>query len=478
MSLCFGEAEGKLITQLAAGGDARIWLTGDDALNRYFAAPYPRDVLAYSSSTVSDISADAFAHLMSVDLNSGTYADWLGRLADRIKVAFEVEPETEIVFAPSGTDLEYVALASVVGRAAGGVHNVLLGADEIGSGCVHSARARFFAEETALAEQVSPGMDVPGFGDVSMVDIPVRCGAGRARSGTQIVNDMAREVERGLAQAKHCLLHGVHGSKTGLVQPSLVGIDAMKARFGDAVTFVIDACQTRITRPAIAAYLERGAIVLMTGSKFAGAPPFSGWALIPREFMARAAPLPEGLAKVCRRAEWPDAWPGVEVLPDTDNASLALRLEAAVFEIERFQALTMERVTPVIAAFEDALTSHLIAPLRARRVWPGEAGSGADLPIEMRTLATIDVSSMPGLATFDDARVLHESLARGGIRLGQPVKCVCLGGGRGWGGTLRVGLSMPMITRWAGQPIAAVRAEIESDMTRITNAILAATAQA
>jgi hypothetical protein len=248
------------------------------------------------------------------------------------------------------------------------------------------------------------------------------------------------------------------------VLPALGDLDALMAAFGDAATFVVDACQARITSAAIADYLARGVIVLMTGSKFVGAPPFNGWALVPRGLAAGAAPLPQGFAQVFRRAEWPAGWPGAEALEDSANAALALRLEAALFEIERFQAIPMARVEAMIAAFETALHAHLMAPLGLARVTPG-SGDGGDSPIEMRTLATLDLSGLAGLESFDAAQAAHKALALGGIRLGQPVKCVRVDGG--WGGTMRVGLSMPQLTAWDALGTEARDAALARDMQRI-----------
>lgn len=484
----FGEREERLIDLLTGGGDARITLQSDNGLNKYLSAPYPRNVLAYSSSTVSDISRPAFDHLLQCNPQPGDYRAWLARLAQRIRAAYAIDDNVRLVFAPSGTDLEFVALAAVLGSAGGrgetggeprgqrGVHNILLGADEIGSGCIHSARGRYFATETALGLAVEPERDVPGIGPVSIVDVPVRCSAGTARSSATIAADMRTEIATAQRAGKHCLVHTVHGSKTGLVLPALSDIAALQSEFGDEVTFVVDACQARITSDAIAGYLDRDAIVLMTGSKFIGAPPFNGWALIPERLAARAAPLPDGFSTLFRRAEWPAMWPGADQLPDTENLSLALRLEAAVFELERFQAIPVKTISAIIAAFETALTDELIVPLGARRVLPG--GMCEDLPIEMRTLATIDVSGLAGMATFDEAQRVHKRLALGGVRLGQPVKCVALaprpdqpGGPFDWGGTLRVGLSMPQITAWSMRPIEAVTADIASDMRTIARAL-------
>ena len=188
---------------------------------------------------------------------------------------------------------------------------------------------------------------------------------------------MAQEIAAARDLGKHSVVHCVHGSKTGLVLPVLADLDALMAEFGADATFVVDACQARITSDAIADYLARGVIVLMTGSKFVGAPPFNGWALVPAALASpRRVPLPHGFAQIFRRAEWPADWPGAAILEDSDNVALALRLEAALFEIERFQAIPMARIEAMIAAFEDALQAHLLAPLGLARVTPGNGRRG------------------------------------------------------------------------------------------------------
>lgn len=462
-----------LVAALASGGDARITLDPASGLNRYLSAPHPREVLAYSSSTVSDISADAFAHLLARG-GAGVEEPYDARLAalrGRIRASYGIGADTEIVFAPSGTDLEYVALALALGRSAAGIHNVLLGADETGSGCIHSAHGRFFANETALVDGVAPGQDVAGMGEITLVDVPVRCPDGEAHASAGIAAAMAEGIAAARAAGKHSVVHCVHGSKTGLVLPALADLDALMAEFGADATFVVDACQARITSAAIADYLARGVIVLMTGSKFVGAPPFNGWALVPAALAARAAPLPHGFAQIFRRAEWPAGWPGADSLEDSANPALALRLEAALFEIERFQAIPMARIEAMIAAFEHALQAHLLSPLGLARVTPGSGDEG-DSPIEMRTLATLDLSALPGLESFDAAQAAHKAMAMDGIRLGQPVKCVRVDGG--WGGTMRVGLSMPQIAGWNALSDEALAAGLAADMARIADGLAAA----
>ncbi|HEX8191946.1 MAG TPA: hypothetical protein VF552_03520 [Allosphingosinicella sp.] len=477
-----GEAQATLL--MTQGGDARIVLDPATGLNRYFSAPRPSDVLAYASSTANDVSAAAFAHVervlagMQEPLDGAGYAERLEAMRGRIRAAYGLGEDVGIVFAPSGTDLEYVGLACVEGRGEGGTHNILLGADEVGSGCIHSAYGRYFAGETALGIATTPGEPVPGFGDtrVEMIDIPVRDPQGRPRPSAEIASRMEEAIAGAAAAGRHVLVHVVHGSKTGLILPSLADIDRLAARHGDHITFLVDACQARITSPAIEQYLERGAIVFVTGSKFMGGPPFSGFALVPPGIAAAAPALPEGLATIYRRAEWPAGWPGADALPDGGNPGLLLRFEAAVFELERFQRLSLDAVTRVILSFHAAVRKEIIEPTPARRVAPyppGEREEADTHPIEMRTLSTLDLSGLGnGAATFDDAVRWHKALLAHGVRLGQPVKCVKLPGGA-WGATLRIGLAMPMVTERAALAPDALDRAFRADMARIREALAA-----
>jgi hypothetical protein len=475
--------EPDLLTRLMTeGGDARIVLDPATGLNRYYSAPRPSDVLAFASSTANDISPDAFAHLQASygllapagELSGGAYARELERLRERIRLAYRVPDDVAVVFAPSGTDLEYVALACAPPGAA--LHNVLLGADEVGSGCIHSAHGQYFAESTALGFPTVAGQPVPGLGgtEVAMVDVPVRDDDGYGRHSGEIA--AAIEAEIAGAGGRHVLVHIVHGSKTGLILPKPADVDALRARHGGELTVVVDACQARITPGAIADYLARDAIVFLTGSKFMGGPPFSGFALVPQSLAGRAGPLPEGFATLFRRAEWPGGWPGAERLRDDANPGLLLRLAASTFELERFSALAPPDIERVILAFHAAVRSEIVEGIGARRVAPYPRGSREEAdthPIEMRTLSTLDLSRLGGREwRFDDAQGWHKALLEHGIRLGQPVKCVKLTDGS-WGATLRIGLTMWQIVERTGLDAGALANSFRTEMRRVAAALTA-----
>jgi hypothetical protein len=474
----------ELADWMTRGGDARIVLDPQSGLNRYHSAPYPRDVLAFASSTANDLSADAMAFLENefasgaAKLESGEdYAAYLDVLRSRVSAAYRLPTGTDIFFAPSGTDLEYVALLAVAGRKPNGIANLLLGADEVGSGCIHSAAGRYFANETALVANVKPGQDIKGLPPIEMGDFPVRNPEGEAFDSESLTGQMETAIADALAAGRYPLVHVVHGSKTGLVLPHLDDIDRLRSKFGDDVAFVVDACQARITTQAILDYLARGIIVFLTGSKFMGGPPFSGFALLPSGMVASTAPLAAGMASVFRRAEVPVGWAGADALPDSGNAGLALRLSASLFELERFQQLSIERVTRVVSAFNQA-AGRLADQLRARKVAAAPAEDAAEEqehPIEMQTLVTLDLchdgaGAVSRTLDFDAAVAIHKAMTADGVRLGQPVRCVKLADGR-WGATLRVGLSMPQVVRLDGVGDAEMAEWLQSAMDRIAAAL-------
>ncbi len=465
---------------MTKGGDARIVLNAETRLNRYSSAPYPRDVLALASSTANDLSYDAADFLQekfgseASGLSDGTaYAAFLEASREDIRLAYALDTETDIFFAPSGTDLEYVALFAVAGRTPGGISNLLLGSDEVGSGCIHSAAGRYFAQETALGFNVEPGEQVAGVPHIEMGDFPVRDALGTAFDSPAIAAAMEPKIADALARGLHPLVHIVHGSKTGLVLPHLDEIDHLIAKFGTQLSFVVDACQARITTAAIHDYLSREIIVFLTGSKFMGGPPFSGFALLPAGMATSAAPLPEGAAQIFRKAEIPASWAGRDALQHSGNSGLALRLAASLFELGRFQQLSLAEVTRLVGAFTIA-TDGLAARLNVRKVGaaaPSEANEPDEHPIEMQTLVTLDLChDMTGNQIrnldFDDAAAIHKRLIGEGVRLGQPVKCVKLNDGR-WGATLRVGISMPQLVRLSEMGDAEVSIEMETLMARI-----------
>src|SRR3546814_12621609 len=70
-------------------------------------------------------------------------------------------------------------------------------------------------------------------------------------------------------------------TRTDTLFPYTTLFRSLAVRYGEAAAIIVDACQLRIAPQAVRRYLALGCVVLLTGSKFAGGPPFSGFALVP-----------------------------------------------------------------------------------------------------------------------------------------------------------------------------------------------------
>lgn len=464
-----------LSLMLTSGGDNRILVPSGQNTNRYGASPHPRATLGYASSTANDISLAAFKHLehfvASAPLRSLTdpayYAETLETQRNRLRNAWDLDQATDIIFAPSGTDLEFVALA--LARACSGrpIANILLGQDEVGSGCVLAAAGQFFANETALEPQITKGSPVEGLEETSLINLPIRDNNGNPYDSATLTNQLLAIGDENIRSGRHVLVHAVHGSKTGLVLPDLSGIDHLQTRFGNAVSIVVDACQSRLEASAVRAYLDRGAMVMLSGSKFIGGPPFSGFLLVPRSLTPNKA-LATGLTKLFRRAEWPATWQSADHLSDSANPGLLLRIEAALFELERYRSLPIGPRIDVINAF-GAAVRKLARRMDSELVLPALSGD----ELHQSTLATLDLSQCQGQPDFLTAQRWCRVLSARGLRLGQPVKCRKLPNGE-WAGTLRISLSMSLIVELSALAPEQLKQRLDSDIARIADVLEAA----
>lgn len=481
-SLLGGRHAARLAAALASGGDARI-RPDASGRNRYHASVTPSDALAYGSSTISSISRHAFDTLLlrwrdrlGAPVAATDYAEALALLRVRLGEVFGLTDEA-VIFAPSGTDLEYAGLAA--GLDARPVTAILLGRDEVGSGCIHSAAGRFFAEETATgARAVVQAPIDPAFQGAELVDVAVRDSAGRPRTSAAVAAELSAQVDTAIARGRRPVVHVVHGSKSGLTLPAIGDVEALIAAHGDAMSVVVDACQLRLGTDVVRRYLALGCTVLMTGSKFAGGPPFAGFAIVPAHVQARSAPLPEGYRRIATRAEWPAEWPGADRLPASGNFGLLLRLQAALIELDRFAGHSPARVAHIAARF-----THHVDRL-ARRLELAEVPGTGTSCLATETLRTLDLSARWPQCDFDMARTMHDHVARQSrhwlgqeIRMGQPVRTHHLPDGRA-AGTLRLALSMPLIAEMADLSDPALETRLDRDMALVGAAISAAAATA
>lgn len=236
---------------MVTGGDSRITVEGDNRLNSYGCSAFPRYSIAYSSCTSSTITGAAYAYAESylhrmnklaaeTDQSPALFTQEFERVRHKIRGFYEIPPDVDIVLGSSGTDLELVvlAVASASGQA---VHNIVLGANEVGSGITNAARGRYFSDLTPRGDTVTIGDPIPGFEPekISDYDIAIRHPNGAVRDEDEIMRAYVEQIEWALARQRKVLLHTIHRTKTGLIMPALNRLKKLTTKYGDALDVVV-----------------------------------------------------------------------------------------------------------------------------------------------------------------------------------------------------------------------------------------------
>lgn len=492
----------RLLTQpvsvaLASGGDFRLLQDEASGLNVYGCSPSPRGELSFSSTTASNIGADAHEAAQQAQarwrkrLETASPLDSALAEADEIRAEIAglvgLGPESAVLLSPSGTDCEFLALAAALARAER-VHNILVGSDETGSGVPFAAAGCHFAAASALGAPVVKGELLRGFADgmVSTIDIPLRGPDGAARTGAEIDEAVIDEVGWALAEGRRPLVHVVVSSKTGLAGPTDACVAELRQRHGDSLDIVFDACQLRVGMGAVRAMAARG-MVMLTGSKFLGGPPFSAALIAPKAIGEAAAVLLEarpGLADYFTPAELGVRRPAVDAPINTGSL---LRWRAGLHEWRSLTAVDLTRAGEIVSQFQRLVDAHVasIAPVAARI--PADSGLDAGEPWS-RTIAVLALNRADGGSlTLEESRAVYhrlyidQSSAQSSHRpdaketqaltaichVGQPVKCRRTPDGRDWAGTLRLALGAPLMIRLAGMTPARAEKTLDDELATV-----------
>ncbi|WP_051134382.1 hypothetical protein [Methylocystis sp. ATCC 49242] len=359
-----GPARARLDLMLTSGGDERIWPDPVTRRNRYGAPTQPAtDEIWFSSSTAAAITERGYAAardaLAALSQDGADLPGWFDALRARIRAQLGA-PGVEVVLTASGTEAEFAALAVARALLRRPIANIVVAPEETGSGVALAATGAHFAATAAFEPQVEKGAPLAGWArdDAVMRAINIRDANGRPRSAQELDRAACLAVADALRVGRGALLHVLDCSKTGRSGPSRAVAREMAASAGERALILVDACQLRCSFDEIRADLDAGFLVMVTGSKFAGGPPFCGALLIPPDKAARLGDLrlPEGFAAYAARFDWPrrfeSAFEAASFAPA--NLGMGLRWEAALAEIEAYAAIPAALRENIIALFTES----------------------------------------------------------------------------------------------------------------------------
>lgn len=381
-----------LDTLLVSGGDPRLALDPKDRVNGYGCAASPEpEIWNFGSSTASTISQAAYdrAALAREELMHKCLFDEVEiafdarceDMRDELRGHLQLPPRVDVVFSPSGTDSQLHAL--FLARAVLGARpvTIVVGADQTGSGTTHSARGHHFSAMTASGFAVRKDGAVAGLAGAS-VALPLLETAPGIAMRADADAAVLHAIETTIAHGAPVLLQIMDCSKLGWRAPSAACLDEIARRWPRKVQIVVDACQARLGRRRLRSYLDRGYMVLMSGSKFFGGPAFSGALLVPKG-LSRSIDRVEGIAPgifdYAGRCDWPMGWTALRSRFDRrPNFGQWLRWEAALAEIGSYYAVSGAFRAKVLAELAAGIDSMIALSPSLRSVPPTTRTASVD----------------------------------------------------------------------------------------------------
>jgi len=414
---------------LGCGGDPRLRLNPATWANEYGCQPFPcPDTLSFASSTATSISARAYARagqareaLMRSAIAVGIDAAFDARIEamrDELKNHLGLA-KADIVFSPSGTDSQLHALFLTRALLGPALTTVIVAADQTGSGTAYTSRGCHFSAATAQGSPVQKSEPVAGLAhSVTSVALGLLDDNGDCRPQAETDSRVLAAIETSIANGTGVLLQIMDSSKLGWRAPSDQCLDEIAARWPDRVQVVVDACQMRLGRPRLKQYLDRGYLVLVTGSKFFTGPPFSGALLVPERFAGTIDAIGEiapGILEYSSRSDWPMKWHGLRSrFPIRANFGQWLRWEAALEEIRAYHDVPDELRRMALTMFGEGV-ERIIASSPSLRLLPPqqrlEDGS-IDEELAQRTIFPFVLTHRSRVLPLEDCRRIYRALAR------------------------------------------------------------------
>ena len=417
---------------LVSGGDARLAINSAGGRNAYGCEPRPAPgTLNFSSSTATSISQRAYERagcardsLMQSAIALGLQDAFDARIEemrDELKAHLGLcRADVEVVFSASGTDSQLQALSLARSLLGSPLTTVIVAADQTGSGTAHTALGRHFSDRTASGSWVRKGDPVGGLAEaLTSIALPLTNADGDVRPPAETDLLVLGAVERAIAGGDKVLLQVMDSSKLGWRVPSDQCVQKISARWPHQVQIVVDACQMRLGRRRIGAYLDRGYMVLVTGSKYFTGPPFSGALLVPAgisnavDAVEQVAP---GLLDYGVRSDWPKRWHALRsYFPSRPNFGQWLRWEAALEEIRSYyrvpDAFRRSAVLELGAGIGQSIgASPSLRLLPLQQSAPN--GSVDDEEMALTTIFPFTIEREGRAVTPDECRDIYRELAR------------------------------------------------------------------
>jgi len=344
---------------LTEGCDERVHIIPESGLNKYHLNPVNYERLLQRGSCTANLltrRSHGVAKAFLGKYDELSYEHLLETQSARLKslVGSEFNDPFDIYFAPSGSDLVYYPLMfQLMLNPNKKLINVVSCPEELGSGSKFASETRFYANYNQFGESIVKGefVDPENTSEVHYLD---------ARDEDGNILDRTKAIKKIIAENPGASVVGslVFGSKSG-IKDDLNVIDP------DSDTmWVVDLCQFRVDPKLIHELLEKGVMVMLTGSKFFQAPPFCAAMLVPRKWSEKLSEVDASVikpyGKLFSAYDIPFFMQNMrDQLPAKENKALRLRWEIALDEMEAYSYWSTKETDDIITRWATGVMSRL-----------------------------------------------------------------------------------------------------------------------
>ncbi len=344
---------------LVSGCDERIFLDPITHKNKYFLDPAQSEGLFQRGSctcgTLTPSGLKSAQHFLE-SYPDRHYESLIAEQAGRIRALFSPTDEFDVFFGPSGSDMMYLPLLfQSLLRPGKKIVNIVSCPEELGSGSKMAAEAKYYATYTQFGETVEKETLLDNSLTSQVEYLDARGADGRILDRKELIKCIVQD------NPDAALIGNlVFGSKSG-ISDDLNIIDEVEQE----VMWVVDMCQFRTDNALVHSLLQKGAMVMITGSKFFQSPPFCGALLVPRQWTdaLRRVQIVSPVSifnRLFSAYDMPASLPGLRKgLERRENAGLRLRWNVALDEMEAYARWTAAETNEVIQDWNAAVTDRL-----------------------------------------------------------------------------------------------------------------------
>ena len=346
----------ELLTQ---GCDERVHILPESGLNKYHLNPVQFESLFQRGSCTANVLTRRSFNVTKAFLGKYSelsYENLLENQANRLRalVQSEFKDPFDVFFAPSGSDLVYYPLMfQMMLNPNKRLLNIVSCPEELGSGSKFASETRFYANYNQFGDKIEKGAFVDPNHTSEVHYLDARDAEGNILDRTGAINEL-------IANNPDASVVGslVFGSKSG-IKDDLNVIDT------DSDTmWVVDLCQFRVDHSLIHDLLEKGVMVMLTGSKFFQAPPFCAAMLVPRKWSERLKQVDAGViapyGALFSAYDVPWFMENMrEHLPVKENKALRLRWEIALDEMSEYSYWSTKQTDDIISRWAMGVMSKL-----------------------------------------------------------------------------------------------------------------------